>query len=178
MNKLEQRALEFATKAHEGQVRKYTGEPYINHPIAVAEIVKTVKHTPEMVTAALLHDVVEDTEVTIEDVYQEFGFFVGSLVRGLTDVSKPEDGNRKKRKELDRIHLSNQGADVQTIKLADLINNTESITKYDLDFAKVYMKEKNLLLEILTLGDSVLHKQATDIVYDYYMKTSLERESQ
>ena len=64
---LEQRALAFARRAHESidHRRKYTDEPYIVHPIAVAELVKSVPHTPEMVAAAYLHDVVEDTPVTI-----------------------------------------------------------------------------------------------------------------
>ena len=65
------KAIEFATKAHEGQVRKYTGEPYIVHPLEVAEIVKTVEHTEEMLMAAVLHDTVEDTDTTIEDIDRE-----------------------------------------------------------------------------------------------------------
>ena len=95
MKDLVKRAAEFATSAHEGQVRKYTGVPYIVHPIEVMEIVKTVDHDDEMLAAALLHDVVEDCGVTIEDIVKEFGSDVASLVSALTDVSKPEDGNRR-----------------------------------------------------------------------------------
>ena len=104
MSRLVEKALQFATAAHEGQVRKYTGEPYIIHPVEVMEIVKTVSNDTAMHAAALLHDVVEDTDVTIEDIIREFGDDVAQLVDDLTDVSKPEDGNRKTRKALDRAH--------------------------------------------------------------------------
>ena len=97
--------LKFATMAHGDQKRKYTGEPYIVHPIAVSEIVKTVPHTDEMIAAALLHDVVEDTPFTIDDINDRFGNKVAELVSWLTDVSRPEDGNRKTRKSLDREHI-------------------------------------------------------------------------
>src|SRR5210317_2166475 len=117
--------LKFATKAHGDQKRKYTNDPYIVHPIAVSEIVKTVAHTDEMVAAALLHDVVEDTDVTLDQIKDKFGSKVAELVGWLTDISRPEDGNRKTRKTLDREHSAEAPADAQTIKLADLIHNTK-----------------------------------------------------
>ena len=161
------KAIEFATKAHEGQTRKYTGEPYIVHPLAVMEIVKTVEHTEEMLMAAVLHDTVEDTDTTIQDIDREFGPVVAQLVEELTDVSKPEDGNRAFRKGLDREHSAQASAQGQTIKVADLISNTKSITEHDPHFAKVYMKEKALLLEVLTEGNRQLFSLAAKIVEDY-----------
>jgi len=166
---LTEKALAFATEAHGDQKRKYTGEPYINHPIAVAEIVKTVpEHNEHMIAAALLHDTVEDTDVTQYDIVREFGDIVGIFVAGLTDVSRPEDGNRARRKALDREHSARGLPPVQTIKLADLIDNSRSITEYDPDFAVVYMKEKKLLLEVMTKGDIGLYERAWSIVNDYY----------
>ena len=152
--------LKFATKAHGSQKRKYTGEPYIVHPIAVSEIVKTVPHTDEMVAAALLHDVVEDTPVTIQEIETKFGSKVAELVGWLTDTSRPEDGNRKTRKSIDRLHSADAPAEAQTIKLADLIHNTESIEKHDPSFWKVYKQEKIALLDVLTKGDITLRKIA------------------
>ncbi|MFD1079593.1 HD domain-containing protein, partial [Longispora fulva] len=70
---MEEEALEFARNAHASQLRKYTGESYIEHPIRVATMVKTVPHTTEMVCAAYLHDVVEDTPVSLEDIQRKFG---------------------------------------------------------------------------------------------------------
>jgi (p)ppGpp synthase/HD superfamily hydrolase len=156
--------LKFATKAHGDQKRKYTNDPYIVHPIAVSEIVKTVAHTDEMVAAALLHDVVEDTDVTLDQIKDKFGSKVAELVGWLTDISRPEDGNRKTRKTLDREHSAEAPADAQTIKLADLIHNTKSIAKHDPHFWKVYKQEKIALLGVLTKGDSALRKIAQEQV--------------
>ncbi len=165
MNPLVEKALLFATLKHKGQVRKYTGEPYINHPIEVMNIVMSVPHTTEMLCAALLHDVVEDCGVTTYDIESEgFGREVRSMVNKLSDISKPENGNRMIRKELDRWWISNACANTKTIKLADLISNSKSICEHDKDFAKVYIKEKELLLEVLTEGDPTLYTQAKDIV--------------
>ena len=152
------KAQVFATAAHAAvkQVRKYTGEPYINHPIHVMSIVKTVPHTDAMLAAALLHDTVEDTGVTIDLIEQEFGSEVANLVSWLTDVSRPEHGNRAVRKQLDLEHTAQAPAAAQTIKLADLISNTSSIVKHDLNFAETYLKEKQALLQVLTKGDRTL----------------------
>jgi (p)ppGpp synthase/HD superfamily hydrolase len=165
---LVQRAILFATEAHQGQTRKYTGEPYIVHPLEVMEIVKTVPHTPEMLAAAVLHDVVEDTDVTLSDIWNEFGYKVRQLVADLTDVSVPSDGNRKARKHLDLIHTAKALPQSKTVKLADLISNSKSITEHDPKFAKVYMKEKAALLKVLTEGDPTLYARAKKIVDDYY----------
>jgi (p)ppGpp synthase/HD superfamily hydrolase len=171
---LVEKALEFATIAHEGQVRKYTGEPYINHPIEVAKIVYSVLHTKAMLCAALLHDVIEDCSVTYDEVVEQFGEEVALLVNWLSDRSKPEDGNRAYRKEIDRIWISVADPQAKTIKLADLISNSRSILQHDKEFAKVYIKEKELLLEVLTEGDATLYAQAMDIVVKAKKELGLE----
>jgi (p)ppGpp synthase/HD superfamily hydrolase len=167
MNKID-KAIIFAAKAHAGQVRKYSGIPYITHPLAVMEIVSTVEHDEDMLVAAILHDTVEDTETTINDISIYFGNDIAELVDCLTDASKPSDGNRALRKKIDRLMLASAPPQVKTIKLADLIHNSESISKCDPEFAKVYMAEKKLLLGALIGGDKNLMKIATKIVNDYY----------
>lgn len=164
------RARLFATAAHYavGQKRRYTGDPYIIHPTSVAYMVAEVGGSYEMVAAAFLHDVVEDTEVTIDIIRDEFGGEVAKLVDGLTDVSKPSDGNRKFRKNLDRLHLANQSNECKTIKLADLIDNSRSIITHDPVFAKVYMQEMSELLWVLKGGNTSLFNMATDIVDNYF----------
>ena len=82
---MEKQALEFARKAHGNQQRKYSEELYIEHPIRVAELVKTVDHTPEMICAAYLHDVVEDTGISLQDIERRFGLKITGLVKELTD---------------------------------------------------------------------------------------------
>ncbi len=154
------RAAAFAAKAHAGQVRRYTGEPYVTHCFDVASIVRTVPHTAEMLCAALLHDTVEDTDVTPDNIRTEFGPDVAVLVEMLTDVSVPTDGNRAVRKAIDRAHSALASPAAKTVKLADLISNSISICAYDPDFARVYLAEKALLLPLLSEGDPVLWARA------------------
>ena len=154
----------FATAAHAavGQRRKYTNEPYIVHPAEVAGIVATVEHTSEMLAAAWLHDVVEDTKVTQDLLRIEFGPTVADLVYWLTDISRPSDGNRARRKAIDREHLSQAPAAAQTVKVADMISNSGTITRYDPSFARVYLEEKRQLLEVLTQADLKLLERARE----------------
>ena len=165
MKDIIEKAEQFAVQAHGPQKRKYSGEPYIVHPIEVSQIVRTVPHTNAMVAAAILHDVIEDTEATYDDVVVNFGVIIADLVNELTDVSKPEDGNRAVRKALDRAHLAKASADAQTIKLADIISNSKDIKENDPSFAKVYIPEMKALLEVLDKGDSELIKQAEKQVF-------------
>ena len=84
------KALELSLEAHKGQIRK-SGEPYIVHPILVAAITAKISNDEMMVQAALLHDVVEDTEYTIEDLELEFGYDVAHMVEGLTKIVEIRD---------------------------------------------------------------------------------------
>lgn len=162
-------AYRFAKEAHGDQKRKYTGEPYIGHPVAVARIVASVTDDCEMICAALLHDVLEDTDASYMDIVNAgFGASIANLVMELTDVSTPEDGNRAARKTLDREHIARASDRAQTVKLADLIDNAGSITQYDPDFARVYMREKGLLMTVLTRGDESLQDRAFEIIEAYY----------
>src|SRR5690554_853846 len=136
---MENEALKFATKAHKGQTRKYTEEPYIEHPKRVVALLKSVKHTPEMIAAAYLHDVVEDTEVSNEDIKNRFGAQVASLVEELTDEyekAKYPNLNRRARKEREVKRQANMSPAAKTIKLADVIDNTRDIVKNDPGFAR------------------------------------------
>jgi (p)ppGpp synthase/HD superfamily hydrolase len=169
MTPTERKALAFATKAHANQTRKYNREPYINHCIAVAQSTRhTIHASEEVFCAALLHDVVEDTPVTDADLRKEFGLVIAMLVHDVTDISKPSDGNRKKRKEMDLKHLANACPGAQTIKLCDLEDNTKSIIEHDPGFAVIYMKEKRELLKVLTKGDPNKHAEVSKFVEDYF----------
>jgi (p)ppGpp synthase/HD superfamily hydrolase len=130
------------------------------HLGAVAELVATVSDDPHMLAAAWLHDAVEDTPTTLEDIALEFGPDVASLVEALTDVSRPSDGNRAARRAIDREHLAAASARAKTIKLADLIDNVRDICEHDPRFARVYLAEMRALLEVLGAGDPRLLRQA------------------
>jgi (p)ppGpp synthase/HD superfamily hydrolase len=164
MTYLIEQARIFATEAHAavGQLRKYTGDPYIVHPAAVAALVETVPHTPEMVAAAWLHDSVEDTNVTIDDIRMEFGNEIAKLVWWLTDASRPTDGNRETRRAINRAHSAKAPPQAQTIKLADIIDNNSTIEAHDPDFAVVWREEKRLLLAVMTAGDPTLMRRAME----------------
>lgn len=166
------KAFTFASAAHAavGQTRKHSGAPYIVHPVEVCAIVSTVEdHTPEMLAAALLHDTVEDTEVSHELIEAMFGKVVMNHVHWLTDISKKSDGNRKTRKAIDRAHTHAAPRQAQTIKVADLIANMRDIGEQDPHFAVVFMKEKRLLLEGMN-ADEKLMKAAWEILHEYEEK--------
>lgn len=166
------RAALYSRAAHQavGQQRKYTGEPYWHHPAAVAELVAQVAGaSEEMIAAAYLHDVVEDTSVTLDDIMFEFGVVVSGYVLELTDYYvDPEMGNRAHRKALERERLTHISPQAQTIKYADLIDNTRSIVVRDPGFAKVYMAEKQALLDVMQAGDIRLYAQAKALLDDFY----------
>lgn len=165
------KVYKFAENAHKNQKRKYTEEPYMVHPRNVALLVlEHCSWTYDMIYASLLHDVVEDTNKTIDDIQKYFGNEVARIVDALTDTPNNIERNRDKRKQIDRDRLSRGDYKIQSIKLADLIDNSESIIKYDKNFAKVYIKEKNLLLDVLENGEKKLFKIAQTIITDYYFK--------
>lgn len=160
---LVQKARVFATAAHAAvaQTRKYTKEPYIVHPIEVMNIVKTVPHSREMLCAALLHDVVEDTQMDIWTIDREFGYGIAKLVSELTDDEYPEDWNRDKKKKAEVFRWATKCSNqAQTVKCADIISNTTDIAKNDKDFAVVYVREMERLLKVLTGADRSLHERA------------------
>jgi len=158
------KAILFSKLAHEaiGQKRKYTGEPYFNHPLRVMKLVASVLPDDEDAQiVALLHDVVEDTHISLTLIRDEFGTRVERGVFALTDTPTVEGGpNRKERKKLDRERLSKAEGWVQTVKVADMIDNTSSIAEHDPNFWKVYKEEKRLLLDVLTEADSGLKTEA------------------
>ena len=159
-------ALRMGNKAHEGQVRKYTGEPYMDHCVAVANMY--LKRFPADMTgyiATLLHDTIEDTNLDYYDIDHAFGKEVADIVLELTDVytlDKYSDLNRAKRKERETYRLSDISPRAQTIKYCDLINNTESIVSYDKGFARVFLAEKWEILKTMNKGDTYLYYVAMD----------------
>jgi (p)ppGpp synthase/HD superfamily hydrolase len=155
----------FAFAAHRaiGQRRKYTGDCYTNHTRAVAQMVSMHGLNEHAVAAAHLHDVVEDTHIAHEDIYQMFGTRVADLVWHLTD-EVTDGANRATRKARDRARLAVAPADAQSIKLADLIDNTKSIIRHDRAFAKVYLAEMQMLLDVLNKGDASLRTLARSVL--------------
>ena len=123
------RAYEIAYEAHEGQYRR-SGEPYIIHPVQVAHILYKLGMDSESMVAALLHDVVEDTEMTEDDVKKEFGEDVANLVEGVTKLGKiPLSTKEEQQAENVRKMLMAMSQDIRVIiiKLADRIHNMRTL---------------------------------------------------
>ncbi|MEC8382850.1 MAG: RelA/SpoT family protein [Pseudomonadota bacterium] len=123
------RALALASKAHKGQKRK-TGEPYIIHPVAVAEIIANLKLDSRCISAALLHDVIEDSQYKHSDLQKQFGDEVANLVEGVTKIQKMPTRTRKESQaENFRKMLMAMCKDIRVliIKLADRLHNMETI---------------------------------------------------
>lgn len=160
-------AVIYATGAHGEQTRKYTAgqTPYVEHCIAVAETVATVTDDAEVIAAAVLHDTIEDTPVGFTDILLSFGPRVARLVLEVTDASTPADGNRAVRKAIDRAHLAKSSPDGATIKLADIIDNTQDIVAKDPNFARLYLEEKAAVLPLLKHGNERLWNDAARLVY-------------
>ena len=124
------KALEFAKEAHKGTVRKTSDTPYITHPIEVAEIVAQMSSDEDVIIAALLHDVVEDTAYTLEDISKMFGDKVAALV-----AEESEDKRRNqlasetwKLRKLETIeHLKLASTNVKIMALADKLSNLRSM---------------------------------------------------
>lgn len=142
------KAMEFATKAHEGQLRKGTKRPYIVHPVEVGDIVSTLTNDEEVIAAAILHDTVEDCEqVTEEILREEFGDRVADLV-----MHESEDKSKtwKERKTATIERLKNIPLEAKYIALADKLSNMRDI---DRDYAmcgeklwdRFRMKDKKII---------------------------------
>lgn len=123
------KAYELANKAHEGQTRA-TGEPYIIHPLAVAYILAELRMDEEGLIAALLHDVVEDTEYTVEDIKKAFGEEIAFLVDGVTKLSKfhYKDKEDQQTENFRKMFLAMaRDTRVVVIKLADRLHNMRTL---------------------------------------------------
>jgi guanosine-3',5'-bis(diphosphate) 3'-pyrophosphohydrolase len=122
------KAAAFARQAHAEQRRKYNDRPYIQHPARVAgRVAARSQATEVMVAAAFLHDVVEDTPHTLDEILTEFGPDVARLVAELTNPSKGLKSPRRERKQIDRDHLAVVSVEAKIIKLLDRIDNLQEM---------------------------------------------------
>jgi len=128
--KLVQKAFEFANQNHEGQLRK-SGEPYIIHPLNVAYILATIELDEPTICAALLHDVVEDTKVTHQDMINQFGKEIADLVDGVTKLTQFQQNITVKEQQVEdyRKMFLAMGKDIRVIliKLADRLHNMRTL---------------------------------------------------
>lgn len=140
------RAIKVAKSAHKGQKRK-SGEAFIKHPQAVLEKLRPLKLKEETLLTAILHDVIEDSDYSAEDLKQNFGEYISKCVEYLSKENN-ENKSIKQKNYLNKLKQGIQYSEtVYLVKLADVMHNTETLKFFNLD------KQ---------------HKQAQE-VYDYYL---------
>ncbi len=164
MTDLVRRAAVFAASIHaaSGQRLRYTDEPFITHPMRVAELVAGTGARPEVVAAAWLHDVLEGTPVTLAELIAIFGPDVASLVDMVTmsahcladDLPGP----------VDHEQLARASAEAQTICIASLIDNTAQIMRYETRRRSFFLHEQREILRRLGKGDAGLYMMAAMVV--------------
>ncbi|ELR68639.1 metal dependent phosphohydrolase [Fulvivirga imtechensis AK7] len=168
----------FAEHAHGDQMRRYSDEKYIRHPERVMELCREHTQDHTILAAALLHDVLEDTEVTEQEIASFLIEVMETyeaertvrLVVDLTDIYIKKDYphlNRKKRKRKEAERLGKAHPDAQTVKYADIIDNTVDLAENDEDFARVFLKEAQLILSKMHDGHPGLRKKARETVEHY-----------
>jgi myo-inositol-1(or 4)-monophosphatase len=167
-------AIETAKLAHAGQLRHGSdGHPYIEHPVAVAELLATCNYDDEVLAAALLHDVVEKSEVAMAQLRERFGDRVADMVEALTEDPTIEDYEERKREQRDRVAKS--GSDAMAIFAADKLTNVamlreayaligENVSEelaVSLDL-KIYIWEEDLEMLFDEMPSKVLPNQLAD----------------
>lgn len=169
----------FAEKAHGNQKRKFSGEPYVMHLTRVASICIEYTNDITILSAAFLHDVLEDTSVSAKEILEflqtimnpEEARRASKLVEELTDVYTKKNFpalNRRERKKREVKRLACISENGQTIKYADLIDNAIDIAKYHTDFSEVYLQEATELLQQMNKGNAALYQRALKTIEDCY----------
>ncbi len=124
------RAIVFAVQAHHNTERRGKGFPYIVHPMEAVEIVATITPDQELLAAAALHDTIEDTEVTVEDIRREFGDRVAELVHAESDqftdgISEEDSWHDRKQAAIDRLAAASR--DAKIVAMGDKLSNMRAI---------------------------------------------------
>ena len=164
----------FARQAHGDQQRKYEPGPYIIHLVRVKNFCLEYIKDEVIAAAALLHDVLEDTPVTKQELLEYLQTVAGDrskkildLVVELTDVYTKNNypqWNRRKRKAKETERLSQTSAEAQTIKYADILDNSMTISKGAGDFAGVYLSEAKNLIRAMQKGNPALRSRVLETV--------------
>ncbi|MHA1300458.1 MAG: HD domain-containing protein [Candidatus Helarchaeota archaeon] len=161
------KAKKFAEEKHKNQKRKYHDEPYISHPLRVMEELKNYTNDEDMLIAALLHDTIEDTETTYEEILKEFGVRVANFVMELTS-----DKNEAKKIGKDTYlanKMNNMSEKAFLIKLCDRFDNVSGLEGEPKDFVDRYKKETANILKNIKRNLSPIHK---DLIKKIWKKIS------
>ncbi len=174
-------AYDFAANAHSGQFRK-SGEPYISHPLAAAHILADMRIDPVIVTASLLHDVPEDTDVTIEEVDKNFGSEIALLVKGITKLGKLKYRGVERYIENLRKMFVAMAEDIRVmiIKFADRIHNLSTLDSLPPEKQyRVALESLEIYAPIASrLGMDEMKGELEDIAFKYVYPKEYQRVKQ
>jgi (p)ppGpp synthase/HD superfamily hydrolase len=120
-----EKALKTAAKAHERQYRKGTDIPYITHPVAVGMILLKAGYSEELVAAGILHDTVEDTNLSLQDIEQLFGRNIAQIVEGCSEPDKSLSWENRKKHTIE--YLETAPEEIRVVACADKLHNIRSI---------------------------------------------------
>lgn len=159
-------AYYFALKAH-GDQKRIGGEKYVNHPLRVAK--RTEIFFPDnepLVLAAMLHDVLEDTDVDDDWLSDTFGFVVTKYVKYLTKTPKVEGINRQQRFVSDMTHIKSAPKGIESVKLIDRIDNLQDVSLFKRSFLKVYYDESRMMLDMFDRAKPELRDELKAVLDD------------
>ena len=178
------RAIIFAVKAHHNTERRGKGFPYIVHPMEAVEIVATITPDQELLAAAALHDTIEDTDVTVEDIRREFGDRVAELVHAESDqvtegVSEEDSWHDRKQAAIDRLAAASH--DAKIVAMGDKLSNMRAIwrdyqTKGDELWKIFHVKDKashewhyrGLAASLADLSDTFAYQEFVRLVDEVF----------
>jgi len=180
------RAIVFAVNAHHNTERRGKGFPYIVHPMEAVEIVATITSDQELLAAAALHDTIEDTDVTIEDIRREFGDRIADLVHAESDqftegVSEEDSWHDRKQAAIDRLRHASH--DAKIVAMGDKLSNMRAIwrdyqTKGDDLWNIFHVKDKashewhyrGLADSLSDLSDTFAYQEFVRLINDVFQK--------
>ena len=180
------RAIIFAVKAHHNTERRGKGFPYIVHPMEAVEIVATITPDQELLAAAALHDTIEDTDVTVENIRREFGDRIADLVHAESDqftegVSEEDSWHDRKQAAIDRLRQAPH--DAKIVALGDKLSNMRAIwrdyqTKGDELWNIFHVKDKashewhyrGLAASLSELSDTFAYQEFVRLIDDVFKK--------
>lgn len=175
------KAVQYASEAHLGQTRKFDNSPYIAHPLEVARLVQEALHyvditnerKGEVIIAALFHDVLEDTDITEQEMRDQWGTLITKLVVEVTN-HKFEDKSipRAEKFAVNLKKLKKISYEAQIIKACDIIHNLSDIVEQNPRFALTYLTEKRKVAEVLTDLPPTLEADLNKIILDGFEKVA------
>lgn len=180
------RAIIFAVRAHHNTERRGKGFPYIVHPMEAVEIVATITPDQELLAAAALHDTIEDTDVTVEDIRREFGDHVAELVHAESDqftegISEEDSWHDRKQAAIDRLAAASHNAKI--VAMGDKLSNMRAIwrdyqTKGDDLWNIFHVKDKashewhyrGLAASLSDLSNTFAYQEFVQLINDVFKK--------